>query len=231
MGLFNRKPKMNIEDFCRQFYDSVIFCVKTDGEGGASTLWESAFNSVTKPDPSLAGTDRDLFRREITALYMELFGLVWTHRFWGNPEKFLWRQLTFTKNYLEQNGHQNIWDIMYVYNQEIIKPVAIYLNCPVRSERYRRARVVSIDHMKLQLYKLWSDQGRDKDCAAHILNRMWSEGAWKEGFILASFCATLVERLVGYDNPQSEAFLTSLMEALTGFCFVAKRAIKSVKVY
>lgn len=227
MGILGRKPKMSIEDFCRQFYDSQIFYVKTGDEGGASTLWESTLNLFAEADPSLAKVDRDLFRREMTALYMELFGLVWTHMFWGKMEKFLWPQITFTKSYLEQNGHQNIWDIMSVYNQEIGKQRNSYKNHTARSQRSLIAGVASFNSMMQDLWDDWSKKEKDKWCAARILNRIWSEGAWKRDIILRGVTATFAERL-GWDTNMK--VLGELMVVLSGFYVSAKQAIKLVKL-
>jgi len=218
---------MSVEEFCRQFYDSQIFYVKTLAEGGVSTLWESTLNFVTEADPSLAKVDRDLFRREMTALYMELFGLVWTHMFWGRMEKFLWPQITFTKSYLEQNGHQNIWDSMSVYNHEIAEQRNLYSNHKARSQRSLRAGVASFNSMMQDIWDNWSKKGKDKYCAAYILNRMWSEGAWKRDIILRGVTATLAERL-GWDTNMK--VLGELMVVLSGFYDSAKQAIKLVKL-
>jgi hypothetical protein len=255
MGLFKRKLKMSIEEFCQQYYDSQIFKVKVNDKGempalckrilnlghqfavapqclgpdGASALHKKILSSIEEIDISSKKIDHDLFWQEITAIRMELFGLVWTHMFWGKMEKFLWPQITFTKNYLVENGHQDIWDIMSFYNKAISTAQNRYINCTARSERALRAKVASTNSMLLDFYKLWTEKGKDKFCSAHILNRLWSEGAWKQGFILEDFNDTLATRL-DWSTTLQDAVKPQVIVVLSEFYHFTRTAIKIMKI-
>lgn len=116
MGLFSSKPKIGIEEFCREFYDRQILhpTIIAGGTDVGSVFLEGAFNYVVEADQSFAAIDPTLFRKEMTALRMELFGLAWSHKF--KREEFTLPQSFFTKRYLEENGKLDIWDIMGEYN-------------------------------------------------------------------------------------------------------------------
>lgn len=226
--MLKSKIKTSVEDFCRQFYDSRIFCEKSGSEGGALTFWQNTLNSIAEADPSLAKVDYDLFQREITALHMELFGLIWTHLFNGR-EKFLWSQITFTKIYLEQNGHQNIWDIMAVYNKEISQQRNNYIIYKAPSQRSLRGKIAFYDTMMFELFKLWTKKGLDLECGGRILNRTWSEEVWTQGFVLEGVGATLVNRL-GWKSDCRDIVISHIIDVLLVYCNSVRQAIKSVKL-
>ena len=81
MGFLSREPKIGIEEFCRQFYDSQIFDATIAGEDMWSGFLETVFKSVTEVDESFSVIDLAVFKREMTALRLELFGLAWGHKF------------------------------------------------------------------------------------------------------------------------------------------------------
>lgn len=194
MRLFSHKPKTSIEDFCREFYDSQIFCGKTGDEGGASTFWQNAFTSITKSDPSLAKVDRDLFRREMTALRMELFGLALVHFFEQQSKEYaqdytkcMMREVVFTKSYLEQNGHLDIWEIMLCYNETI---------GDILQGNFLR--------LKDDFVERRIKDGIDPKCATSAANRFWTMGKLN---LLDHFTATFAKRLGWHARSDSDAFL------------------------
>lgn len=80
MGLLSRKPAVKVEEFCEGFYDSQIFHAIIAGADVSAGFWEFVLNSVREADPSFATDDLAAFRREMTALRVELFGLAWVHQ-------------------------------------------------------------------------------------------------------------------------------------------------------
>ena len=208
IGLFNRKPKTSIEDFCRQFYDSQVFCIKAGDEGRASTLWQNALNSIAEADPSLVKVDRDLLRREMTALHIELFGLAWTHYLWSDLSMGEWtdsrnwhsdyqlkrliKEIVFTKRYLKQNEHFDIWNSMLAYNEAI---------AGFHSKSYGDAERAITD----ESFEYFIKAGADADCAGRLRNRMY-EFHFSDN-VLDHLIDTFVKRL-GWDiKPDSEIFL------------------------
>ena len=118
MGFVSRRPKISIEEFCQQFYDSQIFHAIIAGEDVWAGFLGIAFQSVVEVDQSLAIVDRTVFRREMTALRIELFGLAWGDRF--KQERFTVPQSIFTRHYLEEHEKFDLWDIMGEYNQALL---------------------------------------------------------------------------------------------------------------
>ncbi len=222
MGLFSRKPKVGIEQFCREFYDSQIFHPIIADTDVGSVFFETVFNSVVEADHSFARVKRATFDREMTALRMELFGLAWCHRF--KREEFTIPQSLFTKRYLEENGKLEIWDTMGEYNQAI----AISSDEIVTGER-RRAWVVSMNKLRSDLFDKWVEAGVDPKCVARALNRIGSDESWKKGTTLRRLTARLAARLRCRKDLESEAFFR-LEAVIFGLYEGAEKAIKSVNL-
>lgn len=148
------KPKLTIEECCRQFYDKNIFhsiLADQDLWSGLLDTWIKAIGDV---DPSFLSIDREVFYREMTALRLEMFGLAWGHKFkqekftipsvyFTSPQKaisekfphdiifpalfeeFTIPQSIFTMRYLEENGKLELWDIMGEYNKVVAQSSTI----------------------------------------------------------------------------------------------------------
>ena len=222
--LLKGKPKIGIEDFCRQFYDSHIFHAIVAGDDTNSGLCEVSFNTVVEADPSFAVVDRDLFRQEITALHMELFGLAWSHRF--RRHKYLLCEIAFTKSYLEENGHYDIWETMPTYNTAIARSEIISQNT---WERMRVTRAIFVNKFRFELFGKWVETGVDPECANRVLNRMFIDAACIKKRTLKHLTAWCVKRL-GCDTNLNPEALFALSVVLWGQYNGAKEAIKSMKI-
>jgi hypothetical protein len=217
--LVKRRPIVSIEDFCRNFYDSSIFQPNINGR------FDTCFDDIVGAERSFATTDRSLFYREMTSISMELFGLAWTHYF--KRQEYLLKEIDFTKKYLELNGHNEIWDVMFAYNKIIADSAADAVKkC---SERMQRAQVVFHDTVVLDLWKVYEKKGIDPSCAARVLNRMLTEVAWDNKITLSYLAVGCAERL-GYNANLVPEALLSISVPILGAYNDAKQAIRSVKV-
>ena len=121
MSLFKDKPELNtqvsIEECCRQYYDCNVFITIADGTEGWLIYLDTAYGNGTEVDQAMLSLGPSVFRKEITALQMELFALAWSHKF--EREDFAIKQSVFTRSYLEENNRLDIWDIMLEYNHAI----------------------------------------------------------------------------------------------------------------
>ena len=117
MGLLSRKPKINIEEFFRQFYDLMVFNPTIRGEDFNEIWGDTVFKSVVEADQSFTKIDKRLFQEEVTAIRLELIALAWIHKF--PREEFTIPQSIFTKRYLKEKRKLKLWGIMEEYNQEI----------------------------------------------------------------------------------------------------------------
>jgi hypothetical protein len=80
MGLFNRKPHVQLEGFCTDFFDNQILSPQIAGIDASKVLFDSIKNSVAGVSPSFATVDDKLLGKELLLLRFEMFGLALLHR-------------------------------------------------------------------------------------------------------------------------------------------------------
>lgn len=123
MGLFSKKPKVSIEEFCQKFYDDNIFNAYVGGDDINLSWWQNAYKSIIEVDKSFKAVDFNKFQDEMNALRMELLGLAWQVKF--VLERYTIPQSFFTKLYLQKINKTEIWDIMGEYNHIIAMSATI----------------------------------------------------------------------------------------------------------
>ena len=231
MGFLSRKPKISVEDFCQQFYDSEVFHATIAGTDAWSSFLEIAFKSVSEADQSFAVIDKTVFQREMTGIRLELFGLAWGHKL--KKEKFTIPQSLFTKRYLEENEGLQIWDIMGEYNKAIAESSIEIAS----GERSRRGWITFMNVMRSEIFKKWAKANvaninamtqAEKDqltCVARAINRLGTEVAWEKGITTQYLTARLADRLGCNENLNSEA-LFRLAALIHGLYEGAMEAIK-----
>ena len=209
MGLFSRKPKVSVEEFCHDFYDSQIFNPpKIGGVDLSLAFWEHAFNSIVESDESFKSIDFNRFREEMTALRIELFGLAWADKF--KKEQFTIPQSFFTKRYLEENEMEQIWDIIGEYNQ-IIASSATMNETGEQIEqmggRIGRARATRINVLRHNMFVKWveanignKDNLTDEEkarsqCVARVCNRIGVDITHHDCIAAKALAAKLADRL------------------------------------
>ena len=239
MGLFNRKPKIGIEEFCREFYDTTIFHTMIAGLDAWSAFLETVFKSVVEADQSFEVIDPTLFRKEMTALHMELFGLAWMHKF--KREEYTIPQSLFTKRYLEENGRLDIWDIMGEYNQAIAQSSVMTATGEQMGGRVGRARIVSLNKLRTDMFVKWAEanlgdpesttkEEQDRaNCVAHALNRIGADIRRADCVAVKLLAARLAARLRCREDLESEA-LFRLETVIFGFYKGAEEYLKSVNL-
>lgn len=226
MTLLTRKHRTGVDEFCQHFYDTNIFHAIVAGTDLYANFCEVSYDSVVQADSRFTAIDRQLFRQELTAVHMELFSLAWTHCRKFKPDAYLLRQTIFTKDYLEREGCQRIWDIMLEYNRAIADSLneTIY-SIPI--ERVRRGKAAFLNSFRFNLCKEWVKDGTDEYCAARILSRMFTENAWNRKITLKHLTAQCTRRLQNDLNLNDEA-LFKLSVVMYGLYNGARDAIKSV---
>jgi len=121
MALLKRKPKMSIEDCCRDFYDSQIFNTETFGAAGMdfwSRFLAQCKTLIAEGDETFSLVDSDSFWHEMTALQMAVFGQAFTIRVKLKLEDMV-REVYFTRHYLEHKRRKDLWDTLLEYNDVI----------------------------------------------------------------------------------------------------------------
>lgn len=223
MGLLNRKPKISVEEFCQQFYDSKIFHAASTDKDFGSVLVENVFELVAEADQSFVGVDKDMLRREMTALRIELFSLAFMHHV--KKDEHLLAQSVFTKSYLERNGQLEIWDTMLAYNHAI----AASSTEIVSGLRMKRGWTAGMNYLRFQLAKKWKNAGVDLESVGRVVNRVGTEVAWEKGITIEHLTDSLLDRL-GCDRRLESEALIRLETAIFGLYEGAKEAIKSVNL-
>jgi hypothetical protein len=235
---------MTVAEFCRVFYESYIFPPVTDGLDVRHAFWDKVFDSVVTADQSFSGIDRSVFRREMTALQLELFGLVWMHHFrleqyWGAEEKYILAEIAFTKNYMEENGQIEIWNTMSAYNETIasamLHPRAKAVDRafePLISLATSLSLVVTQretdESIRAQGKEQWG-KSVGSDCANRVVNRTSTRDDWGGRPIPIMLTMTLAERL-GWKTDLKAVGFACLEGFLNRLYNDSKAAIEAVKL-
>jgi hypothetical protein len=228
MGLLNRKPKIGIEEFCQQLYDSQIFHPIIAGEDIGKGILDSMFDSVAEADQSFAAIDHTLFYQEMRALRLELFGLAWGHKF--KQEKFTIPQSVFTRHYLEENGKLEMWDIMGEYNQAIADSVTL----KTTGERMEDWQVAKSNLARVRMFDKWTEANKGAtteldNCVARVANRIGADISRNDSILTKRLAARLPDRLGCDVNLNTEAIFR-LSALVYGLYNGAKEAINSVNL-
>lgn len=235
MGLLSRKPKIGTEEFCQQFYDTQIFHAIIAGEDMASRFWEIVFRSVAEVDKSFADIAPAIFKREMTALRMEVFGLAWRDKF--KRDEFTIRQSIFTNRYLEENGRPEVWDIMGEYNRAI----ADSATRAASGERQDAWRVAQSNKARADMFDKWAEanicdpsalteeEKKLATCVARVANRIGAEITRNDCILVKRLGARLAYRL-GCDIGLNFEALLILGATIFGLYQGAKEAMKNVSL-
>jgi hypothetical protein len=242
MGLFSRKPKVSIEEFCRHFYDTNIFNTFIGGIDANLEWWQNAYNSIIEVDKSFKAVDFNKFQDEVTALRMELFGLAWQEKF--KSERYTVPQSLFTRLYLQGIDKTQIWDVMGEYNQKIAM-------CATMTEDGKqigevgggsgRAKAVGINKSRADMADRWIDTnikdktnitGEDEaslECVGRAVNRIGVDIKRFDCITVRQLSGRLVVRLDcdAYINAEAAFRLSAL---IFGLHEGAKEAIKDIDI-
>ena len=237
MGLFKRKPKVTIEEFCRQFYDTDIFSANIGGVDAWKMFCETAFDLAVQADQSFAAIDRAKFQEELTGIRMELFALAWMHRF--KREEFTLPQSLHTGRYLEEKGKLPIWDIMGEYNQAVAQSTTMTETGQQVDGRLGRARIEVGNVRRFEIFKRWADALGDNvtteqreyvgRCVARVANRIGADIRRGDCVLVRLLASRLADRLGCEANLNPEA-LFRLSAVIYGFYRGAKEAINEANL-
>jgi hypothetical protein len=235
MAPFGHKTKVTPKGFCREFYDSQVFNVAIAGHDMSSAYWDTVFRSIVEADESFAGTDKDVFVREMNAMRLELFGLAWGRKF--KKEKYTIPQSTFTRQYLKQNGKLELWDIMGEYNRAIADSVTLTEN----GERMGDRRVDEVNLARLDMLEKWLNVNvkdtenltEEEDEAVksftRVANRIGADVSRNDCILVKRLGARLADRLGCSLNLGTEA-LFRLAATIYGLYQGAMEAIKDISL-
>lgn len=227
MKFFNRKPKVRLDVFCRDFYDNQILhrviggLSVIDGMSVGEIYFDAVRGYVTEADSSFASVDLQMFAAEMVALRFEVFGLAWLHEV---GDRHAAAQTEFTQRYLEEHGKLDIWESIEPYNQAVARSSTLGQKPDTPSGR---AYLVFVDGMRIQMFEKWSEQGFDLKCVARTANRLSTEEAWKKNLTPGFLMLTLCDRLSCEVNEEAQF---RLITTIIGLYNGTKEVLGEVKI-
>ena len=225
MSIFSRKEKVNLEDFCRDFYDNQILNPTVGGVNFGTVLPDYVINEI---DPLFSHIDKQKLTEELMTLRFELFALAWTHKFISG--KLVIAQSAFTKQYLNEKGKNDIWNEMEPYNKIIHSGTLHWLtslgkmNLGFNFNMKKDLTAQNIEDAK----KLGIDT---KDESIERVNcRVWSEMAWRQKIPLGTLADTFCNQLGLNPNELKKEIGFRLAVMFIGFYDGAKQSCDKVKI-
>lgn len=226
MGIFSRKKEVNIEDFCRDFYDNIILNPVIEGVDVSTVFYTTSLHSIEEVDPD-CDIDPKYFTSEIRLLQFELFALAWTHKFLSGMTVI--NQNTFTKHYLHEKSRDDIWNEMKDYNNIIDGGTLNWLTKLGKINlgfNYRMREDLSAENTK----DAQKNGMKLDEVVERVNNRVLSENAWKQGFIIEPLMLTLRDRLGLGSNEPNEAAQRQLTYIIRMIYDGAKQSLDKIKI-
>jgi hypothetical protein len=221
MGLFNRKPHVQLDVFCKYFFTNQIVSPTVAGIDASTVLVYSVKKSIVSLSPSFATVDDDKLSAEIVLLRFEMFGLAFLHKF---GDKMAHHESQFTKNYLTSSGRGDSWDDLIDYNQMISVATAYEFDATTTAGKIAKAR---IDKMRADEFDKWLSAGFDAECVARVVNRLGSEKSWK-GNITPQLLAWKLSQRLGCEETEGSQF--GLSATIYGFYEGARGEMDGIKI-
>jgi hypothetical protein len=228
MGIFNKTPKVSIEDYCQQFYDNYIF--NQTGDGFSDFLGEiedRALRLVLEVDQSFSSVNQGLFYNEMLALVLELFGIAWFQKF--IKDKLTIPQSVFTKLYLTGKEKLDIWDIMGAYNHVIAYSSGLNSSGEQMDGRVARGKNTYFNALKMETFKEWVQKDIDPDCIARVTNRFGADIKRGDSISTRLLAVSLAKRLQCNASP-NDLGLSMLSGNIHGLYVGVTGWIKNVRL-
>jgi len=225
MGIFSKKQSVKLEDFCRDFYEKNILNPVIAGVDAGEVYFDTVRKSIVEVDPNFSNITSKKLAEAMIPLHFELFALAWLHKF---GEKLAIAQSVFTKNYLHEKKRDDIWEASEVYNQVIARSSTLGRTPEKAFDRVFLARV---NTTRMNLFEQYHKEGFDDKCVARVLNRLFSEDAWKRNVTAGLLMFALCDRL-GFDKefePNKEAQFR-WVAVIRGLYDGAYQALENIKI-
>lgn len=225
MSIFSKKQEVDLEDFCRDFYEKYILNPVIEGIDLGAKYSYIVRKSIIEADQNFVDIDPKKFTAEMALLRFELFALAWLHRF---RDKSAVAQSVFTKRYLHEKKRDDIWDASEPYNQAIARSSTLGKTPETASGR---AHLGFINKMRVDLFEHYYKEGHDLKCVARVLNRLFTDVVWKKGITAGLLMFTLCDRLgLGSNFEPSKEAQFRLTAVIRGFYDGARQSLEKIKI-
>jgi len=225
MSIFSKKQKVNLEDFCSDFYEKYILNPVIEGLDAGAVYHNTVIKSVVEVDQNFANINSQKLGTEMIPLRFELFALAWLHQF---GYKSAIPQSVFTKHYLQGKKRDDIWDASESYNQAIARSIK---SGKTIENPLDRTYIWHVDKTRVDLFEQYAKNGYDMKCVARVLNRLFSDDAWENGITSVFLMFALCERL-GFEQdfaPTEEAGFR-LIATIRGLYVGARESLEKIKI-
>jgi len=228
MNLFKKKRSATVTEYSHWFHgwdSSAEAAITIDDLKRA--YFTALCGTVAEKDPRFSATEMELFGAEWSALRSEVFSLAWTHAF-HRKDKYLLGEAAVAKATLTAAG---LWDASGRYNYAVAQSTDDALPA---GRRARQAIAAGQNSIRVDVATGWVKEGFDKDCVARVVNRLFTEIAWNQGFVLQRLVGVLLQQLghVGVDGEvrlNSEAMLM-LQRAMLEIYDGTRTGLKGVNI-
>lgn len=172
MGLFNKKPRLTIIEFCENFFDKYFFPQPICGSNPWNDFSDQVREQIISLYPDLKRVTQSKFAEELLALRLEVFSIVWMIHM---KEKLALKQSACTCHYLEKHRREKYWALMEPYNRATARSVIGGSDPDTAKGRYH---ITFINGMRKDLFDKWITDGHDPRGAAQVANRIGCKEAW-----------------------------------------------------
>lgn len=208
MWPFSRKERVNLETFCREFYDRQILNPEIAGVDAGKVYYETVRCSVAEVDSEFAIVDAQDFRDQMRLIYFEVFGLAWLHVL---GDKHAAAQSDFTKRYLEERGQAGMWNALEPYNSAIARSSTLGQSSDTAAGRgYLAFR----NRILADSFDRWHSRGFDPKVVARAANRLCTDVACEKGDTAAFLMFALCEQLGCEPNEKAQGRLIAVIRGL-----------------
>lgn len=222
MSFFNKKQKVYLAEFCKEFYDKNFLESVIGGVDVSNSYNELILKNIKEADKNADNIRPINFKNEILILRFELFSLVWFHQF---GEKSAIANSIFTKRYLVDKGKEEFWDRAEPYNQAVAASATHGCRSSTASGR---ARLMIVNKGRMDLFDKYNNENIDAKCVARALNRYGTDERWNMlsitlGYIVIELCKNLNCNL--NDEAQFQ-----LVAVLKGFYDGSKQNLENIRI-
>jgi hypothetical protein len=206
MGLFDRKPKMSVQDWCEHFYSNYVFASPIGGADPWQLFCNSARDQVAQSDPTFSDVDAVILSDQLLALRLEVIGIAWILRVKDDLSP---KQSECTRLYLLNRNQESFWEMMEPYNQAVAKATVGGSNSSTG-----RANITFMNSMRKQLFDKWTAMVSDPKDAARPANRFGSDVPWKSHKTHVYLSFALTDQLHCELNEEARKVLMAVIQGL-----------------